>query len=113
MVKRHALEPLKAAVGLERLGKLDDARHVLAAVGQGVSGDAAHGSQTEVSAAADSRRLKASTCRWGEKHALQLAERAVGLESVAESDEATHLAVEADPVVGETVKQKASTVSGC
>ena len=50
---------------------------------------------------------------WGEKHALELAKRAVGLEHVAESDDATHLAVIADAVVGETVKQKASTVSGC
>ena len=50
---------------------------------------------------------------WGEKHALDLAKRAVGLEHVAESDEPTHLAAATDKVVGETVKQKASTVSGC
>ena len=65
---------------------------------------------------ADSRCLKASTltctCTWGEKHALELAKRAVGLERVAESDEATHLAVVADGTVGETMGQKASTVSG-
>ena len=42
MVERHALEPLKAAVGLERLGKLDDTRHVLAIVGEAVVGDTAH-----------------------------------------------------------------------
>ena len=50
---------------------------------------------------------------WGEKHALELAKRAVGLEHVAESDKAAHLAAEADAVAGETVKQRASTVSGC
>jgi len=50
---------------------------------------------------------------WGEKHALELAKRAVGLEHVAESDDATHLAAVTDFVAGETVKQKASTVSGC
>ena len=65
---------------------------------------------------ADSRCLKASTltctCTWGEKHALELAKRAVGLERVAESDEATHLAGFADEVRGETMRQKASTVSG-
>ena len=45
MVKRHALEPLKAAVGLERLGKLDHARHVLAVVGEVVDGETAHGAK--------------------------------------------------------------------
>ena len=49
---------------------------------------------------------------WGEKHALELAKRAVGLERVAESDEASHLAVVAEEVLGETMRQKASTVSG-
>ena len=48
----------------------------------------------------------------GGKHALELAKRAVGLERVAESDEATHVAVRADVVAGETMRQKASTVSG-
>ena len=70
----------------------------------------------KLSKAIDSRCLKASTltctCAWGEKHALELAKRAVGLERVAESNEATHLAVVADAVVGETMGQKASTVSG-
>ena len=70
---------------------------------------------TRASKGADSRYLKASTCTctctWGEKHALELAKRAVGLEHVAESNEATHIAVVADVVVGETVRQKASTVS--
>ena len=47
------------------------------------------------------------------RHALELAQRAVGLEHVAESKEATHLAAIADLVVGETMKQKASYVSGC
>ena len=64
----------------------------------------------------DSRRLKASTWTWAwtwsEKHALELAKRGVGLEHVAESDEATHVAVVADAVSGETMRQKASTVSG-
>ena len=50
---------------------------------------------------------------WGEKHALELAKRAVGLEHVAESDNATHLVVKTDVVESETVQQKASTVSGC
>ena len=45
MVKRHVLEPLKAAVGLERLGKLDHARHVLAVVGEFVDGQTAHGAK--------------------------------------------------------------------
>ena len=49
----------------------------------------------------------------GQKHALELAKRAVGLEHVAESDDATHLAVFTNVVAGETVKQKASAVSGC
>ena len=49
----------------------------------------------------------------GREDALELAKRAVGLEHVAESNEAIHLAVVADVVVGETVRQKASTVSGC
>ena len=44
---------------------------------------------------------------------LELAKRTVGLEHVAERDEATHLAKSADIVRGEAVKQKASTVSGC
>ena len=49
---------------------------------------------------------------WGEKHALELAQRAVGLEHVTESDEAAHLTVKANAVHSETMKQKASTVSG-
>ena len=68
-----------------------------------------------LSAGADSRCLKASTltcaCTWGEKHTLERAKRAVGLEHLAESDEAAHLAVKADAVVGETMRQKASNVS--
>ena len=52
------------------------------------------------------------TWTWGEKHALELAKRGVGLEHVAESDEATHLAAVADLVVGDTMRQTASTVSG-
>ena len=48
----------------------------------------------------------------GEKHPLERTKRSVGLEHLAESDEAAHLAVFADAVVGETVRQKASTVSG-
>ena len=48
---------------------------------------------------------------WGEKHALELAQRAVDLEHVAESDEATQMAVNADAVAGETVKKKASAIS--
>ena len=47
-----------------------------------------------------------------EKHTLERAKRAVGLEHVAESDKATHVASEADVVLGETMGQKASTVSG-
>ena len=50
---------------------------------------------------------------WGEKHTPELAKRAVGLEHVTESNNTTHLAVVTDVVAGETVKQKASTVSGC
>ena len=75
------------------------------------------GKRQALSAGADSRRLKASTWTWlwtwawGEKHALELAKRAVGLEHLAESDDATHLAC-ANVVVGETMRQKASTVSG-
>ena len=69
-----------------------------------------------LSEGADSRCLKASTltcaCTWGEKHTLELAKRAVGLEHLAESDEAAHLSLPADVVVFETVRQKASTVSG-
>ena len=52
------------------------------------------------------------TCTWGEKHALELAKRGVGLEYVAESSEATHLAAVADVAVSETMRQKASPVSG-
>ena len=50
---------------------------------------------------------------WDKKHALELAKRGVGLEHVAESDEATHLAaiLAADVVVGETMRPKARTVS--
>ena len=48
---------------------------------------------------------------WGEKHVLELAKGAVGLEHVAESGEATHLASIADVVVLEAMRQKASTVS--
>ena len=48
----------------------------------------------------------------GEKNALELAKRAVGLEHVAEGDEATHLAIVADEVLSETMSKKASTVSG-
>ena len=70
----------------------------------------------EVSKGADSRWQKASTWTWtwawGEKHALKLAKRAVGLEHVTESDEAAHVAALADEVVAETMRQKASTVSG-
>ena len=69
-----------------------------------------------LSEGADSRRQKASTWTWtwtwSEKHALELAKRVVGLEHVAESDEATHVAIVADAVSGETMRQKASTVSG-
>ena len=63
------------------------------------------------------RRLKASTLTltwtwaWGEKHALERAKRAVSLEHLAESDEAAHIAFKADEVVGETMRQKATTVS--
>ena len=49
---------------------------------------------------------------WGAKHALELAKRTVGLEHLAESDETAHLASIADAVLGETMRQKASTVSG-
>ena len=49
----------------------------------------------------------------GQEHALELAKRAVGLEHVAESDEAAHLASVADVVIGETMGQKASTIKGC
>ena len=63
-----------------------------------------------LSEGADSRWQKASTrtwtWTWGEKHALELAKRAVGLEHFAESDEAAHLAIPADAVVLETVRQK-------
>ena len=74
------------------------------------------GKKQALSAGIDSRCLKASTltctCTWGEKHALELAKRAVGLEHLAESDEAAHLSLPADAIVFETVRQKASTVSG-
>ena len=46
-VKRCALELAEAAVGLERLGKLDHARHVPAVVGEVVVGETAHESQPE------------------------------------------------------------------
>ena len=72
--------------------------------------------QGVMSKGADSRYLKASTCTctctWGEKHALELAKRAVGLEHIAESYEAAHFAAPADVVHAETMRQKASTVSG-
>ena len=42
MVKRHALEPLKATVDLERLGELDHTRHVSAEIGEVAVGDTAH-----------------------------------------------------------------------
>ena len=53
------------------------------------------------------------TCTWGEKHALELAKRAVGLEHLAKSDEATHLVakIAADAVVGETVPGKKQALS--
>ena len=60
----------------------------------------------------ESKHMNMDTWAWDEKHALELAKRAVGLEHLAESNEATHLAVGADVVVGETMRQKASTVSG-
>ena len=46
MVERHALEPPKAAVGLESLGKLDHARHFVAIeTGEQVIGETAHGAK--------------------------------------------------------------------
>ena len=45
MVRKHSLELAKAAIGLERLGKLDHARHVLAVVGEVVDGETAHGAK--------------------------------------------------------------------
>jgi hypothetical protein len=69
-----------------------------------------------MSKGADSRRLKSKHMdmgmAWGEKHALELAKRAVGLEHLAESDEAAHLASVADVVIRDTMGQKTSTVSG-
>ena len=56
--------------------------------------------------------VKASTLDMGCEHALELAKRTVGLEHLAESDEAAHAFV-VDAVVGDTMRQKASTVSGC
>ena len=71
---------------------------------------------TAGSEGADSRWQKASTrtwtWTWGEKHALELAKRAVGLEHVAESEEATHLAVAADAVEGETMRQRQALSAG-
>ena len=63
----------------------------------------------------DSRWQKASTWTWtwtwDEKHALERAKRGVGLEHVAESDEATHVAVVADVVPGETIWGKRQALS--
>ena len=59
MVKRHALKPLNAAVGLECLSELDHARHVLTFVGEAVAGETVHKKgETEVSVAADTFRRK-------------------------------------------------------
>ena len=67
-----------------------------------------------MSKGADSRQQIASTRTgtWGDKHVLELAKRAVGLEHIAECDEAAHLAFQADAVISETVKKNANTVSG-
>ena len=42
MVRKHSLELAKAAIGLERLGKLDHTRHVTAVVGEVVVGETVH-----------------------------------------------------------------------
>ena len=103
------LELLEGGVGGDGVG------HVLCRLFfELVALETAHQRRGQMLRGTDSRWQKASTWTWtwGEKHTLELAKRGVGLEHVAESDEATHLAIVADPVVGETMRQKASTVSG-
>ena len=105
------LELLEGGVGGDGVG------HVLCPLCfEKVAPEPANEGRTMVLRGTDSRWQNASTWTWtwtwDEKHALERAKRGVGLEHVAESDEATHLAVVADEVLGETMGQKASTVSG-
>ena len=76
--------------------------------------EAAHEGRDKLLKGYESRQQIASTWTgtWGKKHALELAKRAVGLEDLAKSDKAAHLASEVDEVVAETIREKASPVSG-
>ena len=49
MVERHALKLAKATVGLERFGKLDHTRHVVAAIGDFAASETAHKIRSEAS----------------------------------------------------------------